>query len=584
MSAIGTIDERLAKVTDAFDQDCYSVTRHETKDGALGVLAEHRTARNQATQRPKKAFYVDGNPRQVGYLIGALAPDDVRRMATEFVEHFIFDFIGILEAGEEGIGKLIQEHLVQIVREQTQKMIPDIPAEYIEEIDGLVEGAGTPEVTRERLVALNFGVDCALAHLYSGTWFEDNNVAPRMLRIPSACNTFFLTGAAAGGRHLFGRDYMFPTAGVFQDTACMIVYNPESPRRAHVSQSAPGLVGSMVAMNVDGVAVGVDVLAGRMCDPERPGFDSLALNRHVAQYSGSADEAVRHIADAQRGVCWLYPVADARGRAFAVEAGRKLGPGEPFPYLEYVPHYLKRFLPTPPYIERMRRLYHTPEPDQGIMARPIDYRYPMKYLKWNKRLWNAWNRNLLQRILDFIWAIITGKKQWKEFVEEVGVLFRDLTYSKEYFTEKGYINKKWDEHNCPGPFFFAPQRESSADTMVVCNTCITPEMRLTAMNSWVATISNNDQNDFQWRYDELNREILDALMASPGGVEETAAWDLINFLRPDGNFPDYYPKDQQGRVYVHGSVTLCELGSRSIKSLFGYYGDEPVSITLMSYL
>ncbi|HUI68980.1 MAG TPA: carcinine hydrolase/isopenicillin-N N-acyltransferase family protein [Spirochaetia bacterium] len=584
MPARGTVNQRLAKVTAAFNQDCYDVTRHEVKDDALGILAEHRTAKNQATGKPKKAFYVDGNPRQSGYLIGVLAKEDVCRMATEFVDHFIFDFIGMLEAGEEGIGRLIQERLVHIIRVQTQSMIPDIPTEYMEEIDGLVEGAGMREVNRENLVALNFGVDCALAHLYSGTWFEENNVKPRMLRIPSACNTFFLTEKAAGSRHFFGRDYMFPTAGVFQDTACITVYNPESPRRAHVSQGAPGLIGSMVAMNTDGVAVGVDVLAGRMCNAERPGFNSLALNRHVAQYSGSADEAVGHIADAQRGVCWLYPVADARGKAYAVEAGCKIGPDQPFPYLEYVPRYLKRLLPKPPFIERMRRLYRTPEPDRGIIARPIDYRYPVKYLKWNRRLWKAWNRNWLQRILDFFMAVVTGKNSWKEFVAEVGVLFRDLTYSREYFTEKGYINQKRDEHNCPGPFFFAPQRESRADTMLVCNTCITPEMRLTAMNSWVATISNNMQNDFQWRYDELNREILDAVAASPGGVEEPVAWNLINFLRPDGSFPDYYPRDAQGRILVHGSVTLCELGSRSMKSLFGYYGDEPVSIKLMNYV
>ncbi len=50
--------------------------------------------------------------------------------------------------------------------------------------------------------------------------------------------------------------------------------------------------------------------------------------------------------------------------------------------------------------------------------------------------------------------------------------------------------------------------------------------------------------------------------AAPGGIDEADAWDIINFLRPDGRFPEYYnpgsAKDWH-RIQVHGSVTLCEL-------------------------
>jgi hypothetical protein len=107
------------------------------------------------------------------------------------------------------------------------------------------------------------------------------------------------------------------------------------------------------------------------------------------------------------------------------------------------------------------------------------------------------------------------------------------------------------------------------------------------MNEWIALLAGGNQNDIQWRYDELNKEILDALDAAPGGIGERAAWDLIDFLRPDGKFPDYYnpgsARDWR-RVQVHGSVTLCELTARTITSRFGYYGDEPVTLHLDSYL
>ena len=61
---------------------------------------------------------------------------------------------------------------------------------------------------------------------------------------------------------------------------------------------------------------------------------------------------------------------------------------------------------------------------------------------------------------------------------------------------------------------------------------------------------------------------------------------MIDFLRPDGKFPQYYnpggAKDWR-QVQVHGSVTLCELTSLTFTSLFGYYGDEAVTIHLGNF-
>ena len=107
------------------------------------------------------------------------------------------------------------------------------------------------------------------------------------------------------------------------------------------------------------------------------------------------------------------------------------------------------------------------------------------------------------------------------------------------------------------------------------------------MNEWTAILAGGTLNDFQWRYDELNREILDALDAAPSGVDEQAAWKLIDFLNPNGKFPAYYNPDltQDGReVQVLGSVSLCELTGRTLTSRFGYDGDAPVAIHLSAYL
>ena len=94
---------------------------------------------------------------------------------------------------------------------------------------------------RDRLLALNLGIDCLLAHIYTGTIFAERGVHPGLLRTPIGCNAFSISGDAAGGRHFFGRDFMFPTADVFQDTACLMLQVPEgSPESAGRTFVEPG--------------------------------------------------------------------------------------------------------------------------------------------------------------------------------------------------------------------------------------------------------------------------------------------------------------------------------------------------------
>ena len=74
-----------------------------------------------------------------------------------------------------------------------------------------------------------------------------------------------------------------------------------------------------------------------------------------------------------------------------------------------------------------------------------------------------------------------------------------------------------------------------------------------------------------------------ALDAAPNGINAEEAWRLIDFLHPNGAFTTYYNKDGRNweDVQVGGSVTLCELTSRTFTSRFGYYGDPPVTIHLL---
>ncbi len=632
MPAFEPISSRFVRVLTAFESDGFAVKRftdpgdpgapagYRMKDGFMGVLAEHTRARNRRTGRPKRAFYVEGDAWHRGYLLGLMAEDDVSRMTGDFLKKVVFSFFDSSAARTRGIFEEVQELIVRIASEATRKILPDVPPEYLEEIQGILDGcaASNPRttVTRDELFTLNFGFDAILAHVYSGEIFAKKRISPRLLRTPLGCNAFALTGKAAGGKVFFGRDFMFPTADVFQDVACIVICHPDAAgSHAFASQAAPGFVGSMAAMNAAGLAMGVNMLSTRLCSPERPGFNSLGLVRDCAQHCGSAEEAVARIAAAPRGVTWLYPVADATGEAFVVEAGRRLGPRERFPALAYVPWRYRRRLPTRGYIRRMRRRYGTPRPREGMIVRSRSYRYPEDFIiDWNERLYRAFDRDWFAKTVDFlsdlvglVVGLLSGRFRslWPTLKKEVEELHRGAAYAEADFSERGFINTTWTDRNCPGPFYFAPQREARTDLILATNHAVSPEMRMTAMNEWIALLAEGNTNDIQWRYDELNREILDSLDASPGGISEETAWDLANFLRPNGRFPAYYNpgasrpgedirpwEDVRPRedirpwedVQVHGSVTLCELTERVMKCLYGYYGDEPVTVHLGRYV
>jgi hypothetical protein len=242
-----TLAARFAHIAHALDADGFDVkptpdpsnlerlVAYQVKDGCIGVLGVSRTARNGVTGAPKKAIYVEGDNFQMGYLLGLLAEADVARMTGEFAHNIAFAFIHLsdIEHSTSPLATALKNVVVEIVFEVSQSMKQDIPAEYVEEMQGILDGctAANPhtQVIWKDLWALNCGIDCLLSHVYTGELFAKYSIPPSLLRIPLMCNAVYLSGAATDGAHFFGRDFMFSTANVFQDTACMIIANP-SPR------------------------------------------------------------------------------------------------------------------------------------------------------------------------------------------------------------------------------------------------------------------------------------------------------------------------------------------------------------------
>lgn len=600
---MNSASSKISKIKKAFENDHFNVDEktgvftYKEKTGIIGI---HQTAFNYDTGEYKKAYYIEGNPYELGYLMGLMAEPEVSRMATEFIDNIVIDMID--ENLPEILKKIIGPILAKITYLLSQDIRQDVPEQYIHELNGLVDGckATNPDTKTDfdGLWVLNVGVDCLLSIVYRLDLFlediikkifqelikeKDRNLVKEavdyiekirkkekdIFRIPLLCNAFSVKkSATVDNAHYVGRDFMFSTAGVFQDTAAMTVYNPDPDYKAAVyplvSMAAPGMIGCVAALNQTapdsgGVASGMDMVAAGNCDPSRPGMNSLLLIRHIIQHAADTEQACRIMENTQRGVTWLYILADGiTDDSCVVEAGRS---EEVIDYLSYPDKEMKKLLPAQEYLDENK----TVVPVNGLAFRRSNYEYNKNYI-------NDFNKNLFKH---FNKTIIPGA-----------------------FSENGFIDKSPEDHNCPESYYFTPQRENNPDIVLVSNHFITPEMRLCAMHPWCNFITKSSLDNFQWRYDELNSLLLECT-ASENKIDYRRARDLISFLRPyNPNHnplpkvpnPDYYNNDKAKRshdgkeIMIAGSVSLIDLKNKTMESHYGYYCDEWVKITLANYI
>ncbi|MBP1660153.1 MAG: putative coding region, partial [Candidatus Aminicenantes bacterium] len=503
-----------------FAADGWNVRSHATTGvDKLGIVAEHQCAIiNEDPLKPKKAYFLEGPHYDMGYLLGTLAEPVIARMTSQFVHGMIWDLIvwhprpsddpaelEIVRRIKDTLGGTIGD----LMKAGCRAMKPDIPSEYLDELRGIREGCvaanAATEVTFDDLLVLNFGIDWFMANVY--TLFGLTRKLRRAVRRglagiqpPGACNGFALfNGAAANGGFLFGRDFMFPTGGVFEDTACLIIQKPDpvsgEERRPFVSLTAPGLIGSIVGMNDRHVAIGVDIAPAAAADPKRPGFNSLPLNRYTVEKGDSAARAADVIVGARRGVPWIYIIADGTNdRACVVEATRYDDAN--IDYWKFPPCSLKRrcfgrrrYLPS----RRFLRDHKTADQRHGVMIRWEDYAYDPAYL--------------------------------------------------------------------------------------------IPEIRYASMTPWIALLFGKLAQDSQWRYDALNKLILDGLetarLAGRTGIDPQEAREILRFLDPTGTYGDYYGA---GKEVIEGAQSLCDLKAGTIESHYGYYVDRWVKLTLGNYI
>jgi hypothetical protein len=572
-------ENSIEKLIAAFDNDDFVVDKEKdvfSHEGKIGIVATHKTATIGTTGKKKKGFYVEGTPYDMGYLMGKMAEPEIERMCTEFNQNIIFDFIS-LHIKDEELRKILGSILDDIFYLLSLHIYPDIPEEYKQELEGMLDGCKeshpSTEVSRPKLWILNVGIDAALSFIYTLKLpFKKKypiEIQADHLRVPIGCNGFSVFGEdnQKSPFHYTGRDFMFPTGGVFQDTATMIIYKPDQGFPL-VSVASPGMIGSITAMNSKGVGIGIDMSPSGNCNPGRPGINSLLLNRHTMQNGENGESAVDLIVKAQRGVSWNYILADGQNdTACIVEAGETT---ETIDFLSYPPEDLREGILKP--VEELLKNPSTPI-RRGLMVRGNDYNYPVIYMsEFNEELFANFKRN---------------PKRYGYLLQERF----DYDYHPEDFGENGYLNKTWTDKNSPMGLYFAPQREHFDNLILATNHFVIPEMRLCAMSPVSNFVSQWNWDDIQWRYDELHQQLLNALNQNVSKYnqkfltyEETK--EIIDFLAPYRKFPDYYNKDHKplDQLAIHGCVSLLNLKEKTIESHYGYYSDQWLKISLENYV
>lgn len=292
-----------------------TVTQWVSYQGQRGARAESKTATVLSTGEPKYVLYVEGTGFQMGYLVGLLAPKETNMMCEDYLEHIVPELI-VPEWDHKLANDTIYHAVIDLLRdflmngsnESFDKYYPlgVFPEELVQEMKGLVAGvqassSPSSSVNLRSLVTLNYGMDFLMANVLHGKlpfllsthlqqWkgtesetvrtqlhtllTENEEEARSVFHVPAYCDAWAARGAATKGGQsaFFSRDFQLPTANVFQNIQSMIIYNPADGRKASVSSGAPGFIGSVTIMNVDGVCSAEDTLRSGDADSELPGL------------------------------------------------------------------------------------------------------------------------------------------------------------------------------------------------------------------------------------------------------------------------------------------------------------------------
>ena len=581
-------------VAAAFAADGFAVTGSLAFGAGVGVAAQSTTASiNGSARLFKPAYYVRGSAYEMGVLLGALAEPRVALMTSTFIEHIVpalisesldawlqnSSFAPVYDALCAALADLLETDAARYF--DASVAAGAVPQELVDEMRGLADGArsanASTTATFKTIATINFGYDMLLALIYTGEILDllaNKSLAlghapaiaaaiaalpPSALRPPVLCNAFAARGAAAGGANasLFARDFMFALGEVFQYEVATTVFVPSDGRRPLVSVAAPGFVGSMVAMNDAGFAMGVDVLQAALGNTSVVGLNSLLMVRAAAHAAADTADAIEFVMAAQRGVAWIYPMSDASGAAAILETATSppAGGNDALPDWRGLVEdaALRALLPSPAQITAL--LAAPLEYSRGVFVRRIGV-----HQRPEAALVQAYNGALFQHAGRAMpppdaWTSPTGAV-WPSFGAEESNFSAGL-----------------------GQHYFSPERNGDDDLIFATNLALSPPLRIAAMTFWT---SLDGMGAPQWRYDSLVAEVARARAAagdgSGGGAGPLTIASAQYALSFQSRTPGY-----EGET-VDGILAVADLRARVLTAKGGFWRDEWTRVTLPAYL
>jgi len=510
----------LSKANDTIDG--YKIIKRYDK----GYLAENKDG--------KEVMVLKGNPYERGYQEGRLDPVGVREMTVDFVngilasETNVIDITGALSdlgmTPSTLLTNINNTPLWQVLKDTIKKGVElnesSIPLEYREEMHGIADGAkdAGENVDYSDVLLLNTGFDFLMSILYPASSL--------------ACNEYAVFGHGTINGDLFhGRDFMFGDGGFYHKNAMFVIEIPTTGNSL-VGISAPGFVGFPTGMSSNGISCGMDMVPAKWERPLITGPGTLILCREVVQYANTLNEGISIIQNADRGISWLYLIADAGGLKSDGETS----------------------IPNAVVME--------------TVSSGIPDTYPLDIV-------NSLGGNILSE-LESAGIDLTNSSE----LPYKGVMLRMADYLQPAITDGIAITVPvtdpfFPRDNYTTVFSFPPQIENKPDLVGMTNHYIIPQMVL-LQSSIIEGHTVDATPDSEWRY----KTMMGLLLTTYGTIDPEIARYDIDFLNPSRS--DYYGTDVS--QIVHGHVVVMDDAKRQVWALFGHYNEPWAYVRLNDFL
>ena len=254
------------------------------------VILEPESAELLDEEGPGKLYRIgellvcvlEGTHREMGYQHGRLLADRIRHITKEgYLQRAVFD----------------NGYSLEYAVEQSSRMARHFPPEYLDEINGILDGlaaAGVSDVTYDELVI----AACVAELLHHAP-----GAAP-------GCSNFAVFGRwTSDGRLLHGRNLDWTVGKGAQEDAVTFIWRPEGGVPFMMLAYA-GVIGGVSGMNASQITIGEMTVSS----PEES-FDGIPLQiimRMALEKAATLDEAVGIIQRGPRTLGWNFVLGDGK--------------------------------------------------------------------------------------------------------------------------------------------------------------------------------------------------------------------------------------------------------------------------------